>query len=860
MTQDRGSPALVGREATLRALRDVVDAHRVVTLTGPAGVGKTRLVEALIAEREDALFCDLTHASGFDGASSVVAAALGARLVDVKDHDDTAERIRLALHARGPTLLVLDNCEHLPEAAAALVDALLVAEGARVALTSREPLFVADEELFEVSQLAIDDAVALLLARGQQVQPTFGTPEDREAAARVVERLDRLPLAIELFAARLDVLSLGQLEERLSTPLAVLKRAGRDDGRHRSVEAALRCSWELLGDDERQTLLLCATCSGGADVPLLEAVQRELGPARDLLDDVAALQRKHLLYTETGAGGGRRVHLLATVRAFVESELVSSGEADVYADALARAVLDPARPFASADAAGLLALADAFEVVTAVFRRCRQRAPAIAAAAAELMSRHFQLHGPMHAHLDILDEAIAAAGEAGDDERLRTLYTARADVRRKVGRLNAAAIDLDEAAARAHGPVAEATVASSRAMRHMVEGDFAAAEESIDHAIALAERVDDRRVLGSALQRAGAIHLYRGAYPKVEEVCLRALAALEGVADLRAMTNTLTYLGMARLDRGQAEQAEQAFTEAHAMYTSAGDAWSVAVCDVYLAVIQLDRGDLDVALPALETAVQRASEAGHARLEAFAVGMLGVAYHLRGELGRAIDACRRAAGLGLALRDLLSTSIGAAHLAAALAERGGALDEARHFLDTAHRAVLMLPNPTARTGLAALEGIVALAEGDRDAAAALRARAASSELGLNHRLARRLLDRALGATSGDDDDVPVLRVRPDARVMLLPDGERVDLTRRGPLRLIFAGLLAARDEGRAVDVTGLMELGWPGQTISTEAGTARVYTAVRTLRRLGLEGLLVTRDDGYILAEDAAIVVDPDLS
>jgi tetratricopeptide (TPR) repeat protein len=691
-----------------------------------------------------------------------------------------------------------------------------------------------------VPQLVVDDAA-------------------RACAERVVEKLDRLPLAIELFAARLDLLTLPELEARLDRPLAVLRAQGAARGaRHADVAAAIRCSWDLLSEDERWVLRACAVFRGGATFETLAATLERLGYRGALLDDVGALRKKFLLFTERLPDGVRH-HMLQTVAAFVEAIIEEEQRGDELAVAHAHAVVDaeavPARALVGSMASRIDNLAHALH-------RTARAAPEIAARAGLALHRLMALQGPMHAHLEMLDAAIECANASGVADLCRRLYSARGDMRRKVGRLNAAAVDLEEAMAHAEDNAARADVRASQAMLAMIEGDLDGAAAAIDDAIAIADRAENPRSLGAALQRAGAIHLMRGAYPLVEEVCLRALRCLEQADDVRALTNALTYLGIGRLDRGDTAAAREAFEQARARYVDQADMWSVAVCDAYLALIHVDERDasgddrraLAEALPRLERARSDAQRAGHARLEAFVDAVLGVAHHLNGNLDEAERCLRRGVGLSLQVKDILAGCVSAGHLAGVLAERGGAsLPEARHWLDTAQSYAQLMPNPSGRAALVALEGMLARAEGDRAGVAALRRRALGANdsagvVGVHLRLALRILDRALAKDAEGPAPVLVIAISKSGRRIAFDNGEPIDFTRRGALRRILRALVDAYPTNKALDVTGLIAAGWPGEIVETEAGTARVYTAIKSLRRLGLEGVLVTRDDGYVLA------------
>lgn len=882
-------PKLIGRDEALAQVLDACQHERIVTLCGPAGVGKTVVAEHVATTRDDACICDLSDARGIDGAFSLLATTLGARLTDAQTPGDARVRLQASLKAQDIGLVVLDNCEHLRGDLQRVIDATLAVEGITLLVTSREPLFIEGERRIQIEQLSPEDAIALLVERGREVVPDFSLDAENEACAkRVVEKLDRLPFAIELFASRLDVLSLLELEKRLQSPASVLKAPGGTRARHADVAAAIVCSWNLLTDDEKRVLLQMSAFKGGATFAALELALQSSAYVGNLLDDLSSLNRKYLAYTTRMPGVDVRYHLLETVRVFLAQEIE---EQELYEDlvvAHARALLDESLPHAQKTAAGDRALDREAENLAAIVRRCPPFAPEAVASAAMLLSHHRALHGPLHAHLDALDQGIAACAKIDPKQRpkkaavvdtspqaiarLRArLLRARGDVLRKMGRIRAADEDLEKALAEgaaANDPGLVSAIESSRAMAALLGGRSDEGVDLIQKAIAIATEAGDNRALGGALQRGGAIYLIRGNHPLVEEMCMRALSALEDREDHRGKTNAYTYLGIGRLDRGQHAATREAFTQARALYEQSDDAWSISVCDTYLGLVDLDEtvgaaiagAALDVESLAasrerLSNAHRSAEFVGHARLAAFADAMCGVCAHFEGDLAEAERRCRRAVAKGMQLSDFLAVVIGAAHLAAVLADKG-VREEATHWLKTAEDRAPLLPNPASRAGLIAIDGLLAFHNGDTTRATERLAAAAGATHSVHLRLARALLAKALDVTETPSGERTAgLRVQSDGRKMGLPTGEEVDLSRRGPLRRILLALAKAHQRGEAIDVNATVEAGWPGETLTADSGTARVYTAIRTLRRLGLEGWLLTRDDGYTLREDLAVTL-----
>ncbi|MEV0378435.1 BTAD domain-containing putative transcriptional regulator [Nonomuraea sp. NPDC050643] len=352
--------SLVGRDAAVTELRALLRAHRLVTLTGPGGVGKTRLALAAAAGLE-----------GFDGGVWLVELAAlraGATVVEVAEaiagvlglRDDVPscmmERLPAALAARR-TLLVLDNCEHVVEQVADLSGRLLrAAPELRVLATAQEPLRIEGERLWSVPPLGREAAVELFSARA-------GVEPDADVA-EICARLDGLPLALELAATRMRALTPRQLADRLDDRFRLLASGLRGaPARQQTLRAMIDWSWELLGAGERVVLRRLAVHADGCTLEAAEEVCAEAGV--DVLDTLARLVDRSLVVRAHGASpeSGPRYRLLESVAAYCQERLVEAGELDgvrlrhvrYYADLAERA--EPA--LRGAAQGGALALLDA---------------------------------------------------------------------------------------------------------------------------------------------------------------------------------------------------------------------------------------------------------------------------------------------------------------------------------------------------------------------------------------------------------------------------------------------------------------------------------------------------------------------
>jgi predicted ATPase len=334
----------VGREHELAELRTLLERTRLLTLAGTGGAGKTRLALELARGREDvqadgAVLVELGSVVEGSDVPDAVAEALdlralpGGALVDAIAADLAPREV----------LLVLDNCEHVIGASAALADALLrSAPRLTILATSREPLRVPGEVVFRVPSLAIPDpdaaevpeallsyeAVRLFVERAGAVSPGFRLDESNAGAvARICHRLDGLPLALELAAARTDALAADALAERLDDRFRLLRAGSRTaPTRQQTLEAALDWSYELLADVERVLLRRLAVFSGGFTLEAAEEVCVGDGLERPQVADVLARLVDKSLVTTEERQGAKRYRLLETIRAYAGARLAEAEE------------------------------------------------------------------------------------------------------------------------------------------------------------------------------------------------------------------------------------------------------------------------------------------------------------------------------------------------------------------------------------------------------------------------------------------------------------------------------------------------------------------------------------------------------
>jgi predicted ATPase len=328
--------SLIGRDTEVCDVQAALHSHRLVTLIGVGGVGKTRLAIEVAAQLADAFpdgvwFFDLAAVTDPAAVPDAVAAVLG---ITQQPGKSMSESVAAALEGR-IRLLVFDNCEHILDAAADLVEAIIIQSATVTVLaTSREGLEVADEQVWLVTSLdvgaGIDSAaVSLFVERARSVASSFtlGNAEEAGAVVEICARLDGIPLAIELAASRMASMIASEVRDRLDQRFRLLVASRRGPHRHHTLRHAVAWSYDLLDDAEKSLLTRCSVFAGGFDLQSACVVagtdDLDEYAALDLLD---ALVRKSLLVADRSAGR-TRYSMPETIRQFAEEQLVAGGEA-----------------------------------------------------------------------------------------------------------------------------------------------------------------------------------------------------------------------------------------------------------------------------------------------------------------------------------------------------------------------------------------------------------------------------------------------------------------------------------------------------------------------------------------------------
>jgi non-specific serine/threonine protein kinase len=563
----------LGREAETVKLIDIVRSSRVVTLTGPGGIGKTRLAlrvaEELVDEHPGGVwFVDLSSLPDPALVAQTVATASG---VTVSPEAPVPDALAAAFAAR-PTLLVLDNCEHVLDACAMLVNLLVRAgENLHVIATSRERLGIAGERVWPVMPLVVDDsgasdgesaleseAARLFVDRARRLRPTFEvTPGNTAAILELCRRLEGIPLAIELAAARVNVLSVEQILKLIDKRLSAYSSGDRTaPERQRTLGAAIDWSFNLLDVDERAMLCRLSLFPVGFG---LEAVTAIAGKEVDALGLLARLVDKSLVNVDERRGEAR-YRLLETTRDFSAQALGVSGDGT---EAL-RAFVAWARAFSSEcvreltgpnQAAWLERTGDEHDALLAALSLSLGE-PSLRNDALELaasLAGYWQLRGYVREGRVWLERAAAAS--SGADERLR-------------------ASALRTAAAFAN-----------------MAGDIDRAENLYDEALSLARGIGDDELIGRTLTNLAITLRDRGRLDEATAAGAEAVALFRGLGHDQLLSIGLLNLGAVRLDAGSEDEAGALFAECIELKRRLGDRFGVANALANLASVHKRRSE-----------------------------------------------------------------------------------------------------------------------------------------------------------------------------------------------------------------------------------------------------------------------------
>jgi predicted ATPase/DNA-binding CsgD family transcriptional regulator len=592
----RDTPAvstLVGREREIAQMAALLqtDGARLVTITGPGGVGKTRLALAVADHLADdfadgVVVVSLASITDPSLALPTVARAAGAKSGTGDPLVSLERQLREA-----DVLLVLDNLEHLVAVGPHLAKLLAACPGIRITATSRARLRLSDEHEFPLQPLDTPDCVALFLERAQAVRPDLDTSEvSLQAIEELCHGLDGLPLAIELAAARAKLLSPRAMRTRLGDRLGLLAGGDRDlPARHQALRNTLDWSYDLLTDDERLLFRRIAVFAGGFTLDAAEAV------CGADLDHLSALVDNSLVRAD-----GERFETLETVRAYTQERLAAGGEEDEVR---------------RRHAAFYLALAE-------------DAAPRVLFGAdqAEWLDVLELEHDNLRA---ALDHSLAS----GDDESairlaaaLWSFWLERGYVGEGRRRLRQA-LDADGGS----DPGARARGLTGAGLLAHYDGDYANAEELCRASIAAHTATGDRGGTAAALEGLALSLRTRGDFEGSQDMFAEALEIFHDLGDEEGVARTLDRLGIVAWFDGDNKRAATLIGQSLDAFERLGNSGGVGLALTDLGLVMLGDGNGDAAQRLLEQGLSRSRELSDRRNIAKALYGLGDAAQLQGD-------------------------------------------------------------------------------------------------------------------------------------------------------------------------------------------------------------------------------------
>ncbi len=852
----------IARGADLERVSRLLADGRSLCVLGPGGVGKTRFLREVLDRTDEAfVFCDASAARSIEDLVELVIEAL--------QDPGAVGPLESLLERRGPTWLVVDNVEQLLPAAEPVFERWLERAGTlQIILTSRIRPRVPSIIIHRLAPLASPDAAELFRERAAERGIDLVAEHDAGVGA-LMERLEGLPLAIELAAARAEVLGPEQLAERLGHSFEALRDVdGEHPPRHASLEATFRWSRALLDDTQARALEQVTVFRGPFRIEAAEAVL-DLGASVSVLDVLQELISRSLLHSESEAGVVR-LRTLASIRELASGGLTDTIEARhaVYFVGLAETLSRALDGEDGKEALTRLARARA-DLEAGFWFALRVGDRSLAARAVLAMHRLFFVRGPLDGGIRHLRAVLAAPSRLDPGLEAR-LWLALGNARRTTKDADSALADFERAeelARLAEDDGTRGRVLRARGLCHLLRGRFDDAREAYEEALLLLTSSEDRAGVGIVVGDLGTLAYVEHDLEESARRFREAVAIHHEVGSLRDAAVDGVGLAGALAEQRLFSEAEQAYLSVVELATKLGDVGSLGCAEGNLGVVSHELGALDEARARYETAVELLELLGTRIVAGVFRGYLAMIAFLEGDLDAALAGMARAdRDTALATRSQ-AVMIRALHGAFLVAT--GEVTAGRALFEEARRVARERGEPHVARCLR-LAG--ALAEVEREGRATPSVRCAHWEAvrtpgNADHRLCLQLLDAALsrrGLPTSYRRPSDALIVHPDGASFSVPGATEADAVRRlkrtSPAKRLLDVLAAERRwaPGRSVAKAELIERLWPGEKLIARSASNRLHVAISGLRKVGLGDLIIRDRVGYRLSEEVTVLfADP---
>lgn len=640
----------VGRARELSELRGLVSSDRLITLTGPGGSGKTRLAVQLASDLSSPVYwIDLSTVRDPDQVADSVRRELG-----LGEQPDRSTRDLVIDHLRNRSaLLIFDNCEQISAAVAGLVQALLDQCGdVEIVATSLQPLGLPRERVYTVPPLSVSpgegvsEAAQLFVDRAREVLPSFeATAANLAVIDAICRRLDGLPLAIELAAARVRVLSLAQIADRLEEALNLLSRGtSAQSTRHQTLRAVMAWSYRFLSPVEQILLRRLSVFVGTFTLDMIEAICADAKVSS--LDVLCDLIEKSLVVVHPSAEDqSARYHLLEPIRQYAQEQLEAAGEMERLHDRLlqwATEVAEQADPelVGPRQREWLQRLTADYVNLRAALESARRRElseEGLRLSAA--LGRYWWSRGEFTAGSYWLEMFLARtdAAPASAARRAKACQYIAAFLYRQ-GRLERAAHFAQQSLALRRPLNDDREIAESLNLLGMIASDaseYAAAEAYYQEALRLRQMTGETRGVAVVLCNLGYVLRLQGQYDRAHEYYEQSLAYYRQSGDARGIATVLINLGNIHMTRGDLTGARPLYEESLALSQQLGDQWGVVRGTSSLAVLALNSSEYEHAATLLQQTLTLAQSVHDEVNVASTLLNLGLLAYLQNEYGRA---------------------------------------------------------------------------------------------------------------------------------------------------------------------------------------------------------------------------------